>query len=139
MRLPRDESGVVVSWLIRVLLFLAVIGIVLYDAGAIVVNVVTLDSAADDIANSISIDVSEASLQPSQFADSQIFDMAKALVKDEATGVAGARVVRRGTGMDENEVVHVRLRRTAPTIVAKWIGFFDRLRTPTGSGQAGTT
>ena len=136
MKQARDESGIIVSWLVKIVLLLVVIGVVGFDLGSIVVNNVTLSSSAETVAVSVSIAVDQA--PPGAFPDSQIYDLAVETVKDESDGVAGARVVRKGTELDDEGVVHIRLRRRAETLLADLIGPLKKYTVATGNGQAGT-
>ena len=135
---PGDESGVIISWFVRVALVLAVIGVVGFDVGSIVINTVTLDSAANDVAVSISVDIAQLPGEPSVVADAQIYALAVEYVKDKSNGVAGARVLKRGTEVDDAGIVHVRLRRRANTVVTKLISPLEKFTIATGDGQAGT-
>ena len=45
-----DERGILVSWLVKLLLGLAIAGLLLFEVGAIAVNTFTLSSSANDIA-----------------------------------------------------------------------------------------
>lgn len=134
----KNESGIIVSWFLRVGLFLVVIGVILFDVGSIVVNKVTLDSSAEDVAVAVSITVSDQNAGGRVFPDSVIYDLAVDVVKDEANGVAGARVVRKGTQVDEEGNVQIRLRRRAETLIADLISPLEKYTIATGDGQAGT-
>ena len=131
-----NEAGIVVSWLVKVVLFLAVIGVIGFDVGSMVVNTVTLDSAADEVAITVSLQVSES--PGGLFPDTRIYDMAVAVVKDETEGVEGARVLRKGTELDEAGNVHIRLRRRADSILMDMIGPLEKYTIATADGQAGT-
>src|SRR5687767_3357844 len=50
----RNEQGVIASWLARIAITTAVVGVILFDAGAIAVNFFGLDATADDIAVKVS-------------------------------------------------------------------------------------
>jgi hypothetical protein len=132
-RLP-DESGIIVSWLIRIVVLLAVIGIVGFDLGSIVVNNVTLSSTAEEIAVAVSIDVTDQ--RGALFPDTRIYDMTVAELQAEE--IDNVRVVRKGTEIDEEGIIHVRLRRRAETLVADLIGPVKKYTVSTVSGQAGT-
>ena len=133
-----DQSGVIVSWFLRVGLVLVVIGVVLFDVGSIIVNKVTLASSAEEVAIAVSISVSDQNTGNRIFADSIIYDMAVNVVGDEANGVSGARVLRKGTGMDDEGIIHIRLKRRTDTLVTDLIGPLKRYTIATGDGQAGT-
>jgi hypothetical protein len=49
-RVLRDERGIVVSWLLKLLVSIAIVGLVAFEAGAILVAHVSADSAASDAA-----------------------------------------------------------------------------------------
>ena len=132
-----DESGIIINWLVKVVVFLAILGVVGFDAGSIIVNKVTLSTSAKDVAIAVSLTVSDAP-SASNFSDTQIYDMAVAVVNSEEDGVAGAKVVRKGTEIDDEGIVHVRLRRKANTIVTKFIGPLKKHTVGIESGQAGT-
>ena len=138
MKRTNDQSGLIVSWFLRVGLFLLVLGVVLFDAGSIVVNKMTLTSSAEDVAVAVSISVSDRNMGNAILPDSVIYDMAVDVVQNESNGVEGARVVRRGTEMDEQGVIHVRLRRRVDTLVTDLIGPLKKHTITTGDGQAGT-
>lgn len=131
-----NEAGVVVSWLVRVVLFLAAIGVIGFDVGSMVVNTVTLDSAADEVAITVSLQVSET--PGGLFPDTRIYDMAVAVVTDETEGVEGARVLRKGTEIDDEGNVHIRLRRRSESILMDMIGPLEKYTIATADGQAGT-
>ena len=135
MRWSRDESGVILSWFLRVGLVLAVIGVVGFDVGSIVVNNFTLDTAAKDVAVAVSIRVEEGG---GFVADEVVYDMAVEEVQSEESGVEGARVLRKGTELDDDGVVHVRLRRKADTLVTHLIGPLKKRTVATVDSQAGT-
>ncbi len=136
MRRSRDESGVILSWFLKVGVFLALIGVVGYDVGSIVVNNFSLSSSAEDVAIAVSISVDE--MGSTNIPDFQIYTLAKEEVADEEAGVAGARVLQKGTHIDDDGVVHVRLRRRADTLVTGLIGPLEKRTIATVDGQAGT-
>ena len=137
MRGNQDESGIVVSWLVKLLLFFAIVAVVLYDVGSILINNITLASSADQVAIAVSIKVSDA-VPGTIFTDQQIYDLAQAEVSDPTDGVSGARVARNGTMLDPEGVVHIRLKRRAKTLVTKYISPLKHFTVGTGSGQSST-
>lgn len=134
MKRTADETGIIVSWLLKVGLLLAVIGVAGFDVGSIVVNNVTLSSTAEEVAIAVSIDVSQN--RGGLIPDTRIYDMAVAEL--EADGTKKVRVVRQGTELDEEGNVHIRLRRRAQTLVTDLIGPLKKYTVATVSGQAGT-
>ena len=133
---PKDESGVIVSWLVKVGLVLLVIGVVGFDVGSIIVNNWTLSTAAEDVAVSVSVSADERG--STSMADSQIYDLAVEVVEGEEEGVEGAKVLRKGTLIDDEGVVHVRLRRRAETLITHLIGPLKDRTIAVLDGQAGT-
>ena len=136
MKRSFDESGIIISWLVKIGLLLAVIGVVGFDVGSIVVNKVTLDSSAEEVAITVSIAISDSPV--ATFQDTQVYDMAVTIVEDEVDGVEGARVLRKGTEIDDEGNVHIRLRRRAETLVTELIGPLKKHTVAIGDGQAGT-
>ncbi len=134
----KDERGIIANWLIKVVLGIAIFGVIAYDAGSILVNYFTLDSASDDVAIGVSTDVGTSS-NASQFTENEIYQLAKAQVEAEDGGVANAKVLRRGTNIDSEGVVHVRLRRKADTLIVSRISAIEKWARATANGQAGTT
>lgn len=134
----RDERGIVADWLIKVLIGIAVFSVIAYDAGSILVNQFTLDSGADDVAIGVSTDIGPSS-QSSQYTPDEVWQLAKRQAENPDEGVAGARVLKEGTFVDDTGVVHVRLRRVADTLIVKRIGAIEKWARAVVDGQAGTT
>lgn len=124
----RDERGLIVSWLVRLLVGMAVVGVVLFDAGSIAVNFFGLDSTADDIAVKVS-----TSIQPGQPIDQAALEAeTKAFAKE-----ASAKLVK--VEVDTEGRVHVHLKRVAKTLVVRLIGPAQDWAKATAEGVAGTT
>ncbi len=100
----------IASWLTKVAVVTAIVGVVLFDAGAVVVNYLDLDSAAHDIALALSSDLAG---QPPPAA-SDLEARAVELARPE-----GARVLR--ADIDARRTIHIRLTRTARTILVRRI------------------
>lgn len=138
MKRANDQSGLIMGWFLRVGLFFLVVGVILFDVGSIVVNKVTLSSSAEDVAIAVSLTINDRNLGNSIVADSVVYDLAVSEVQDEANGIQGAKVLRRGTEMDQDGIIHVRLRRPAETLVTDLIGPLKKYTVATEPGQAGT-
>ncbi|MGH2826267.1 MAG: hypothetical protein ACRDKF_04770 [Actinomycetota bacterium] len=54
MDLLRDERGIVVNWMAKLVIFLALVGVAIYDVSALAVNAFQLDSLVDEIAVTVS-------------------------------------------------------------------------------------
>ena len=137
MTLHQNEQGIIADWLVKLVIGMAVFGVILFDVGAILVNFFTLDSAADDVAVAVSTDVGAGEVN--QFTDQEIFEMVKEVVASPDNGVQDARVLRRGTGIDEEGTITIRLRRVANTLVVGRIGAIEDWAQATTNGRAGTT
>jgi|SRR5687768_3247601 len=133
----RDERGIVADWLVKVIVGIAIFGVIGYDAGSIAVNHFNLDSGAKDVANAVSLDVGSRSEARNYTAD-EIFRLAQAQVEADDGGVDGARVLRDGTLITPEGIVHVRLGRVADTLIVKRIGAIKKWARATADGQAGT-
>ncbi|MGH2750557.1 MAG: hypothetical protein ACRDK3_06755 [Actinomycetota bacterium] len=111
MNLHTDERGLVVGWGAKLVFFIALLGVLIYDASAIAVNVFQLDSISDEIALTVS---SSAGDQPLFALERE----AKKLARSH-----GARLVKL-TLSDDEEFFRVTLRREAKTLVVSRV---DRL------------
>lgn len=136
--LTRDERGIIGDWLVKLVIGFAVIGVIGFDAGSILVNYFTLDSGADEVAIAVSLTVGTSGAA-SNYTDQKIRDLAIAQVNSEEAGVEGARVLRQGTNIDQAGVVHIRLRRVADTLIVKRISAISKWARATADGQAGTS
>ena len=134
----RDQRGIVADWLVKLVIGFAIFGVIAFDAGSILVNYFTLDSGAADVAIAVSTTVGTSSAA-SGYTPQEIRELALAEVNAEDGGVAGAKVLKQGTDIDEAGVVHIRLRRTADTLIVKRIGAIAKWARATADGQAGTT
>jgi hypothetical protein len=137
MTLHRNEQGIIADWLVKLVIGMALFGVILFDVGAILVNFFTLDSAADDVAVAVSTDVGAG--EDNQFTDQEIFKMVKEVIASPDNGVQDARVLRRGTGIDDEGTITIRLRRVADTLVVGRIGAIEEWAKATTNGRAGTT
>jgi hypothetical protein len=137
MTLHQNEQGIIADWLVKLVIGFVVFGVILFDVGAILVNFFTLDSAADDVAVAVSTDVGAG--EDNQFTDQEIFKMVKEVVDSPDNGVQDARVLRRGTGIDDEGTITIRLRRVANTLVVGRIGAIEDWARATTNGRAGTT
>ena len=124
-----DERGVVVSWLVRLLIGLAIAGLILFELGAIAVNTFTLSSSASDIAVALSTTAAQSGASGPN--ETQLRNEGEELAKE-----AGARLV--SIEIDRNErVVHVTLRRKAKTIFVQRFSAIAGWGRATAEGQAG--
>ena len=108
MNVASDERGVVVAWLLKLVISLAIVGVVVYDAGAVAFNHVGLDSTAEDIALALSSDLSTASARTSSVVTTRAEELARG---------AGAKLVR--ATLDTEGTLRVRLARRADTLIVR--------------------
>lgn len=126
MRSIDDERGVILNWLVKLALGLAVVGVILFDAGAIAVNVFGLDSTARDIAIAISTSAGTGSNEV------ELEKEAEVLAEE-----AGARLMKVELDTQAN-TVEVRLRRTAKTLIVSRIEAIEDWGKAAATGKAGT-
>ena len=124
----RDEREVVLNWLVKITLVLAVLGLVIFDAGAIAVNFFGLDSTADDIAVILKTEIGSGSLPETQ--STQLVARAEELAKESSARLVEVTL--------EDEIVRVVLRRKATTILTGKIGPLKDWTRATAEGQSGT-
>jgi hypothetical protein len=118
------------SWLFKLLVGFAIVGLVLFDAGSLVVNFFTLDSKADEIATVVSTAIVNRELTET---DASGIEAKAGILASEAD----ARLVR--ATVDAEGVVHVRLRRTAETLVIGQVGPIKDWAKATSDARAGTS
>ena len=126
MRPIDNERGVIFNWLVKLALGLAIAGVILFDAGAIAVNLFGLDSTARDIAIAISTSAGTGSSEVE--IEQEAEEMAKA---------AGARLLRVELDTQAN-TVEVRLRRRAKTVIVSRVEPIMDWGKATAVGKAGT-
>jgi hypothetical protein len=119
----RDERGGIVKWLIG----LVILGVVLFDAGSIIVNIFSLDSTADQIAN----EVSNVSRLDAINNPTILEQRAAALAKDEHSKLATFSVGTDG-------IIRLTLKRRAHTLIVGRISAIKDWAKATGSGRAAT-
>ncbi|HEX2049027.1 MAG TPA: hypothetical protein VHJ34_00160 [Actinomycetota bacterium] len=124
----RDDSGMISAFLVRIVVAFVVVGVLVVDAGSMLVNTFTLDSTANDIA----LEVSGPFTAGSDFRPDPVRMQlqARELAHDAGARLLKARLRRDGT-------VFVKLRRAADTLVAGRVGVLDGWVTVTADGEAG--
>lgn len=134
--LGRDERGVVVTWLLRVLVGIALAGIVLFDAGSIVVNFFSLDGTADEVAAAVAADVFTGTqptpnLECKRRMEIPICRKVYEVARDKGVRVVSAR-------FDQEGGFYVELRRTADTLIVGRISAIEDWATATASAESDT-
>ena len=121
----RDERGLIMDWFVKLLIGFVVLGVVIYDAGSIFVNIFTLDSRADEIAIELTTGVS-----PSDLSLTTLEPRARELARESEARLISVTI--------EGSIVRVQLRRRASTLVVGRIGLIEDWTRATADGQAGT-
>jgi hypothetical protein len=125
----KDDRGIVLNWLVKIVIAFAIGGVILFDAGSILVNYFGLDGASDEIANMLATDVSSGSLE---------------LTDEEGMELAARREARKREAkltefeLDAKGRIHIRLKRSADTIVVGRISPIEDWAVATAEGQAST-
>ena len=127
MRALSNERGVIIDWLGKTVLMLALFGVLLFDGASVTVNHLGLASTAEDIAAAVSTDVTGSSTADA----ATIEDEAKLLARE-----ASARLVV--AELDTQGVVHIKLRRQAKTLILGRIGATEEWTRATANARAAT-
>ena len=125
MNLYSDERGFVAGWVVKLLLFFVLLGIVIYDGAAIAVNHFQLDGYTNDIAIELS----------SSARDENLLTLERKATK--AARVWDARVVRVELNADKS-ILSVTLRREATTLVVSRVSRFSDWGRTTSTGRIPT-
>lgn len=121
----RDRGSIVVGWLGKIAVALAVTGVVLFDG----VSVGVAHMNAQDDANSAAV-AANAEWQQSHNIQNAYNAAADALSNSDET------ILTRGFSIDANGTVHLVLRRTATTLVMAKIGPLKKYTVFTVQGEA---
>lgn len=116
------------AWLFKVVVGFGLLAVIVFDAGAIAVNHITLDSAANDIAVDLSPDVTSANMT---VADPRVQARGRELAR-----AVGARLVN--VSVDEAGTLRVRVARDAETIVIARVDALKRWGRAVAGGRSGT-
>jgi hypothetical protein len=110
-----NERGVVADWILKLVIGLALVGVVLFDVGSILVNFFTLDSTANDMATSLTTSIASREINATPHdVELQAEELAKEL---------GVRLVR--AEVDPDGKVFIKLKRTADTLIVRHIGAIE--------------
>jgi hypothetical protein len=140
-QLMNDERGVVLNWLAKMILGLVIGGVILFDAGSIVVNYFGLDSAADEVAAEISLDIATGGIPEFELrtiGQCKRQPSANTLCQSIQSKVKAHEAKLIKVTLDLQGNLKVRMRRTADTLVVKRIGPIEDWGTATAEGKAST-
>jgi hypothetical protein len=121
----RDERGIVGSWFVKVAVWFAIIGLVLFDAAAVVVNFIGLDGAAEDITVTLASAVNSGELRTLEELEFRADAMATE---------AGARLTK--IDVDEDGNISLVMKREAKTILVRRISFISKWGKSTGEARS---
>lgn len=110
----RERGDIVIGWLVKLIVSIAIVGVVAFEAGAVVVSRVTAESAANDVANEASFVV----------ARSGGFDEAEEAARVEAARQGVVLItfeVLPGNGNDQ--IIHVVVEKKAKTLLLQRISW----------------
>ncbi len=106
MNLHSDERGFVAGWAVKLLIFLALLGIVFYDGAAIAVNAFQLDGISQEVA----VEVTEAAGGETNSIP-LLESSARRIARTHDTHLVSIQL------SDDKEVLRVTVRRDANTVV----------------------
>ncbi len=125
-----DERGVVIDWLAKMILILAILGVLAFEAGALAVNYFGLDSKANEIALEIATDIQDGALPETN--DLIIEKATRALAREADAKLVAVQYDR------EADLLHVTLKRTANTLLISRLGATEDWGVARSNGQAST-
>jgi hypothetical protein len=137
----RNERGIIINWLVKLMIGLAIGGVIIFDTGSILVNYFGLDSAADEIANQIATDItagkySDSEVQTLNSCDRRPTTNAICTAIQEKVKEKDAKLLNVVVDLKGN--IKLRLKRTADTLVVERIGPIESWATAIGEGEAAT-
>jgi hypothetical protein len=123
-----DERGIILNWILRIFLGVALAGLILYEAGAVVIATVNADNAAR----------SAAQEAVSTFSHSHNVEEAKKDAQKQAAAedavVVDFQASSAGAGGQES--VTLTVRKKAKTLLIHKIGFLKRFASSTATSTA---
>jgi hypothetical protein len=137
LRTPHlDERGIVIAWLLRIVVGLALAGVVLFDAGSIVVNYFTVNDTAQEVAAAATTERALGgdavpNLECNRRSNVPACRAAYDLAREKGVRIASAH-------FDQQGVFHVEVRSTAETLIVGRIGPIEDWATATASADADT-
>ncbi len=134
--LHRDERGIVVSWLVRIAVGLAIFGVVLFDAGAITVNFFSVNDTAGEVAVSVATEIAAGQSVVPNLQCNRRSSYPACQTVYEVAREKGVKIV--SAHFDQQRVFHVEVRSTAETLIVGRIGAIEDWATATASADAET-
>jgi hypothetical protein len=109
----RDEGGIVLGWLTKLAVSLAIVGVVLFD----VISVATAKMSVEDQGAAAAFTASDTFARTHD-AKQSLDSAQKAVAESNPTNVLDVNTFR----IDPDGTVHLRVSREAPTLVAHYVG-----------------
>jgi hypothetical protein len=138
MDIRRDERGLITSWLVKIVIGMAVVALILFDGGSIAVNYFGLSSTAGDIAVSIATTLEQ---QPdlNRFTGECGKNGSGPVWCAQAAQLAAASDAKLvSASIDQTGVVHIKIKRVAHTLIVSHIGPISHWAKAVADGQSGT-
>jgi hypothetical protein len=135
-RLHHDERGIVISWLVRILVGLALAGVVLFDAAAIVVNYFSVNDTAGEVALAVATDVASGQQVVPNLECNRRSSFPPCATAYQVAREKGVRI--KSARFDQEGLFHVEIRSTAETLIVGRIGAIEDWATATASADADT-
>lgn len=136
MNIHRDERGVILNWIAKLAIILAVVGTLLFDMATVAVNFFGLDSAADEVAIELATELQAGAMNQTATTCSRRTQPGEHGFCQRAAQLAknnGARLMRAEFTTDQT--VRIVLRREAKTIFVGKVGFLQRYGVATAAGH----
>ncbi len=111
-----NERGLITGFIIRMILGLIVMGILLFDAGAIVVNVFSVDSVASEIAAELSVAIGTDKIDGAN--PKAVRQEARRLAKQNDAKLVSVEATASGA-------VQLKVRKEAPTLIVSRVAAIE--------------
>lgn len=118
-----DAGGIITGWLMQMLVFMAVVGVLVYEIGSIGVTAVGLDDISRDVARAAALN----------YRETRNLAKATAAAQERAEEFEVQIVV--GPEVDDGDVV-VTVSEQAPTLLVHRVGFLEDFSRPSVTGRA---
>lgn len=133
----RDERGLVISWLIRLVVGFVLGAVVLFDVGSIVINYFTVNDTAQSVAAAVTADLvsggvdATPNLKCNRRSGVPACERAYKVAREKGVRIISAR-------FDQQRVFYVEVESTADTLIVSRISVIESWATATASADADT-
>ncbi len=119
---PREDGGIVSGWLVRITLFVLILGFIVYEVIATAITAVTVDGAARDVAQAAA----------TAYRDSDEQTPAAEAAAAQQAAASGVELI--SVTIEADDIV-VAVTDRAPTIVIHELGWFEDMTTPNATAR----